>query len=257
MSSVRDILVDKGKPERARETVELVREWFDLVLVHGDASLVTLDASFPLAAEIASLIRYTGYVTEKAVGGPRIMVEDGEVLVSAGGGAVGFPLLAAAIAAKPLCVLRGHRWRIITGANLAAAEQARLAGMAAVDAAIILERFRSDFIDLLQASRLSVSQAGYNTVLAVLAAHLPAVMVPFAEGGESEQLLRAQLLERQGLLHLVPPDQLTPERLAAAIDRAAAATPPRIRIDLDGARRGASIILDAIAARRPAPRAVP
>ncbi|HEY4164350.1 MAG TPA: glycosyltransferase [Dongiaceae bacterium] len=269
MNSVRDILVDKGKPERVRETVDVVRQWFDLVLVHGDPSLVKLDASFPLAAEISDKIRYTGYVTEKAFRSRAIVLDEGpnrgEVLVSAGGGVVGFPLLSAAIAAKPLSRLRDHPWRVITGANLPDAEFAQLAAQAANgqkgdredEPAIILERFRADFTDLLQRCRLSISQAGYNTVLEVLATGIPAVMVPFAEGNESEQTIRAQLLEQRGLLHLVPPDRLTPQQLAAAVDQAAEALPPRLAIDLDGARHSAEMVLQAIAARQPSPRTVP
>jgi predicted glycosyltransferase len=209
-TSVRDILVDKGRPERARETVDLVRQKFDLVLVHGDPALIRLDASFPLAGEIADRIRYTGYVTEKPIRGEEAARTDGEILVSAGGGAVGFPLLAAAIAAKPHSRLRDRPWRIITGANLPDAERAALAAQAARQEGLILERFRADFTDLLRRCRVSVSQAGYNTVLEVLAHRVPAVVVPFAEGSESEQTLRAQLLEQRGLLQLVAPDRLSP-----------------------------------------------
>ena len=36
MSSVRDVLVHNAKPARIRETLDLVRGSFDLVLVHGD-----------------------------------------------------------------------------------------------------------------------------------------------------------------------------------------------------------------------------
>jgi predicted glycosyltransferase len=259
-TSVRDILVDKGRPERARETVDLVRARFDLVLVHGDPGLIRLDASFPLAGEIADRICYTGYVTEKPIQGEAAARHAGEVLVSAGGGAVGFPLLAAAIAAKPLSRLRDRPWRIIAGANLADREREALAAMAAQQPGVVLERFRADFTDLLRHCRVSVSQAGYNTVLEVLANRVPAVVVPFAEGSESEQTLRAQLLERRGLLQLVMPDRLTPERLAAAIDRAAAAEPPAVAVDLDGARHSAALILerlDTFAARSSATGGAP
>jgi predicted glycosyltransferase len=70
--------------------------------------------------------------------------------------------------------------------------------------------------------RLSISQAGYNTVLEVLAAGIPAVVVPFAAGAETEQSLRAGLLAERGALTLVEEATLTPASLAAAIATALA-----------------------------------
>jgi predicted glycosyltransferase len=246
-ASVRDVLVKKDKPRRAEEAVEIVRRFYDLVLVHSDPKLIRFEASFPDAAAIAGRLRYTGYVTEAALADGTTDRSRGEILVSAGGGAVGMPLLQAAMAARPLSKQRGRRWRIIAGANLPGADYAALAARSGEG--IVLERFRSDFRALLAQCRVSVSQGGYNTVMEILASRTPAVIVPFAEGAESEQTDRARLLAEKGLLHLVPPDALTPERLAAAIDTAAQTTAPEIPIDFDGARHTAAAILGAVAAR--------
>jgi len=99
--SVRDILVASKKPGQDSATAELVRRHFDAVLVHGDPALIPFEATFTEAARIADLIRYTGYVAApltpaEPAGG------SGEVLVSAGGGAVGSPVLFAALAASAL-----------------------------------------------------------------------------------------------------------------------------------------------------------
>src|SRR6185437_10349569 len=101
---------------------------------------------------IADKLIYTGFVVEKPISAdPYAARDDGEVLVSAGGGAVGFPLLAAAIRAKRLTRHRHHRWRIVTGANLPAAQRAELDKLAAGDPGIAIEGFRADFGDLLAA----------------------------------------------------------------------------------------------------------
>jgi predicted glycosyltransferase len=94
--------------------------------------------------------------------------------------------------------------------------------------------------------RVSVSQAGYNTVLDILAARAAAVVVPFASGRETEQSLRAERLAARGVLQLVPENQLSPERLASAIDRAISARPATIAIDTGGAGRSARLIADMI-----------
>jgi predicted glycosyltransferase len=64
------------------------RRFYDLVLVHSDPTLIPFEATFPGAGEIADLIRYTGYVTEAKAGAVQDRSQ-GEILVSAGGGAVG------------------------------------------------------------------------------------------------------------------------------------------------------------------------
>ncbi|MET1027153.1 MAG: glycosyltransferase [Dongiaceae bacterium] len=246
--SLRDILVDKSRPDRVAETVEAVRRYFDLVLVHGDPRLVTLDRTFAGAAALAAQLRYTGYVVEQ----PQMPADgkrdrrDGEILVSAGGGAVGAPLFAAALAARPLSRYRDRPWRLITGRNLPAPAARQLAEQARTAGGVIVETFRQDFTLLLQSCLLSISQGGYNTVMELIAAETPSVIVPFADGAESEQSLRARLLAERGSLTLLESDRLTPEALAAAIDRAGEQAPDRdasFTLDLDGARRSAAILL--------------
>lgn len=250
--SVRDVLIARSKPERSLESAALVRRHFDLVLVHGDPRLIAFGTTFPAAESIADRLHYTGYVTDLALSAAAPdRRKDGEVLVSAGGGAVGMPLLTAAIAAKSRSSLAGRPWRIIAGNNLPAADYARLAAAAAPDPGLTLERFRPDFAKLLQNCHISVSQGGYNTVMELIATRTPAVVVPFAEGQESEQSLRAGLLAEKGVLEVLAPDGLTPAALAAAIDRAAAKGPAAIEIDLDGARKSAALLLRALAERSP------
>ncbi|MGO8654589.1 glycosyl transferase, partial [Rhizobium ruizarguesonis] len=53
LSSVRDILQENRKAGRDAETVTLVKDHFDAVLVHGDPDFVRLEDTFPLTSEIA------------------------------------------------------------------------------------------------------------------------------------------------------------------------------------------------------------
>lgn len=248
--SVRDILIDKKKPARTQESADLIRKFFDLVLVHGDPRLIEFGATFPLADRISDRLRYTGYVGDISGAAPaNHRREHGEVLVSAGGGAVGMPLLTAAVAAKPLSALNDRPWRIIAGNNLPEADFVALAAAVKADPGITLERFRTDFTALLLACHVSVSQGGYNTVMELIATRTPAVIVPFAEGQESEQGLRARLLERHGVLRVLAPEDLTPATLARAIDATAAKGPSAIAVDLGGAAASARLILEAVKQR--------
>jgi predicted glycosyltransferase len=240
VASIRDILVTRDDPARAAEIVAAVRRDFDRVLVHGDRSLIPLDASFPAASEIADRLRYTGYVAA-ATGPDDGSAGSGEVIVSAGGGAVGAALLHAALAARPLSVLAQAPWRLLAGPHLPDGAYAALA--AALPPGIALERFRADFPAMLRRCVLSISQAGYNTTLDILRAGTRAVVVPFAAAGETEQAMRSKLLAERGVFHVVAEAALDGPRLAAAIDAALQASPREApAIALDGAAETAALM---------------
>ena len=240
-SSVRDILVAR-KPERAKETIDTLRYYFDAVLVHGDPTLIPFERTFAAAGEIADLIHTTGYVT--AATEPRSESPErpgtGEVIVSAGGGAVGAPLLFAAMDARPLTALADRTWRFLTGPNLPDADYRRLEAMGG--ARIIVERFRPDFAARLAGAALSISQAGYNTTMDLLATGVPAVVIPYEAAGETEQRLRAEILAEKGLLTIVPEAALSAPCLAKAIAAALSAPRQRMPVDLSGAAQSARLV---------------
>jgi predicted glycosyltransferase len=107
---------------------------------------------------------------------------------------------------------------------------------------LAIEPNRPDFAGLCARAHVSISQAGYNTVVDLLAARTRAVLVPFAAANETEQTLRAAALERLGLARVVDETALTPAALAAAVDRAAADPRPAPGFRLDGAETAARLI---------------
>jgi predicted glycosyltransferase len=176
----------------------------------------------------------------------------GEVLVSAGGGAVGRALLEAATRARPLTVLANRTWRLITGINASATDTAMIVALAdrIGEGRVVVERMRSDFTTLLKNCAVSVSQAGYNTIMEVLAVKARAVVVPFAGATETEQMLRASTLASRGHVQMVAESELTPESLAAAIDRTAfGSLSPATAIDLKGAETSARVLITLLAER--------
>ncbi|HYN37872.1 MAG TPA: glycosyltransferase, partial [Rhodospirillales bacterium] len=192
---------------------------------------VPIEASFPPIAELADRLSYTGYVVDRPAlpDWPVGPIGEGEVIVSVGGGAVGLPLLRAALAARPLSRLADRTWRMIAGPNLPDAAFSELAW--SKPPGVIVERWRPDLPVLFAHCALSISQAGYNTVMDLLRAGARCVLVPFADDGESEQTLRAQVLEQRGRVTVADAATLSPEILAAAIDRAL--TLPAASVDID------------------------
>ena len=240
VSSVRDLLVAKHKPGRDAQMAEIARRYYDLVLVHGDEAVLPFGSSFSEAASIADLIRHTGYVgSSSTLAAPPGDGED-EVIVSIGGGSVGADLMAVALEAARL-IGTGWRWRLLAGPNLAETTFRQLQDAAPAHG--IVERARPDFPALLARAALSISQAGYNTVLDLMAAGCRALLVPFMTAGESEQMQRAQLLAARGLVRVISPVGLTPSTLAEAVTASLAAPPPpRHTLATDGARRSADLV---------------
>lgn len=236
-TSVRDILQQQKKPGRDEETVALLRDHFDGVLVHGDPHFVRLEETFPLTEAIADKIAYTGIVA------PMLPPEPAEIfgiVVSAGGGAVGRDLIRASLeAASRVAVDR--RWLLVTGPNLPEQDFADLARDAPGNVELV--RFRKDFPSLLRGAELSISQAGYNTVGDLLVAGCRSILVPFTAGGETEQSVRAERLEKSGLALALPEAGLTTELLVKAIETALSRPKPRSPdIDLNGAAKTSAII---------------
>ncbi len=241
--SVRDV-VRRAGPERIDEAVELL-DRFDAVLIHGDPRLVPFERSFAGWARISGRAFYTGYVSERdwpghGAQGMRSAEGKDEVVVSVGGGAVGAPLLKAAIAARAKTALAGRTWRLLVGENLPVQERAALAHQQGV----IVEPARSDFTTLLCNATLSISQAGYNTTIETLYRADRAVLVPFATERETEQADRAQALAERGMVAVVQPGTLSAQSLADAVGRALAGPslkgfPP---CDIDGGRKTAALL---------------
>jgi len=237
LSSVRDILQENRKPGRDEETVKLVKDHFDAVLIHGDPDFVRLEDTFPLTADIADRLRYTGLVAPPPAPEPS---ETFDIIASAGGGAVGLELMRAARDAAAL-LPADISWLLITGPNLPAADFSALSEDAPAN--VTLVRFRKDFPSLLRGAKVSISQAGYNTVGDLLRTQCRSILIPFVAAGETEQTVRAERLQALGLAEILPEEGLTLDDVKAAVERALAAPPrPAVRLNLDGASRSASII---------------
>lgn len=263
--SLRDILVSRrNQPWYEAGVLAVARQWVDRILVHGSPDLIPLSRTFGLADRLGDLLVYTGYLAAPAAAAGEPPTR-GEVILSGGGGRVAGPLFRTALAARALCpAAAALPWHCLTGPYLPEESRADLAARAADlapvggRAAVVFETFRDDFPTLLRGAALSVSQAGYNTVLDIVASGVRAVVVPY-EGSGDEQPLRTRLLAERGLLKVVEEADLTPAKLAQAMDEALTAPgfPAPGRLDLDGLTCSVEMVgrlVDGVAAARPAGR---
>jgi predicted glycosyltransferase len=244
--SVRDILVEKDNQQKHEaRAVEVLNRFFDVVLVHSDPALFTIDETFSRIEEIKIPIVYTGYVasTPQADARRRIRQQinlgpnDRLIIASAGGGNVGAKLLEAVIEACKRIEMRPRpHLRVYTGPLIQPADYDRLQQMAGDG--VVVEAFTSDFLSYLASADLSVSMGGYNTTMDLLASGVSALVWPF--GQNREQRMRATRLAEKGHLTVLTDADLAPERLAQHMAHMLIAS-RRIEptVDLDGARKTA------------------
>ncbi len=216
--SLRDVLVEKRKA-KAYETrvIKLLNQFFDAVLVHADPQILKLDATFSRLGDIECPIAYTGFVTPQPAPGSgrklrkQLGVEPGQKLVvaSAGGGKVGVEVLAAVAKALPK-LSQDLVVYMFSGPFMVGDDFEKLKSFQ--NSNLRVERFTPDFLAFLDAADLSISMAGYNTSMNLMAAGTPALVWPFAQN--REQRLRAERLAKLGGLAVLEDDDLEPNRLA-------------------------------------------
>jgi predicted glycosyltransferase len=222
VSSVRDVLQRPRKDARAAAMVERARAFYDAVIVHGDPNVLRLEQSFAETATLASRCIYTGYICADI---PKRIGLRREILVSAGGGAAGSHLIAAALEARKLSRVADAPWTFVTG-PLAAAP-------APVDGVTIV-RSLPDFRARLANASVSISQAGYNTLIETVKAKTAAIVVPFETDREQEQVTRARAFVDLGLVRMIRSKLLEPAGLARLVDATVGSTPPNAKIDFGG-----------------------
>jgi len=242
--SLRDILVNSRRNQRGHDdrASGVANEYFDAVLVHADARFATLEETFRPSVRLRVPVHYTGFVRAPR-SGDRRPARERRVLVSAGGGLVGAPLFRAAVEASPrLWGDHGLRTVIVTGPFLPDPVVDELMRRASAATGLEVLRYLPDLAAEMAASAVSVSQAGYNTIMDILGCTTPAVVVPYGEGREDEQSARARKLERLGAVRVLDPSRLSAQTFADAVRDALDWTPLAVPLDLDGRTRTSALL---------------
>ena len=240
--SLRDVLVEK-KDTLSYESrvIAALNQWFDALLIHSDAAIVKLDETFSRMTDIRIPVVYTGFVTPRPLKNDRTAIrhklcidDDSRLIVaSAGGGKVGFVLLNAVIRAFDKISLEADAYlQVFTGPFMESDAVRRLQEMGTDR--IVVSQFTPDFPAYLSAADLSVSMAGYNTCMNIMAAQVPSMVWPFSQN--REQRLRAECIAEMGGMRILEDTDLEPKHLAELMTRnLTERTRPDYSVDLDGA----------------------
>jgi predicted glycosyltransferase len=215
---------------RNEEVYPLLDQVYDRILVYGDREVFDPIAAYAMSEAAAARTRFCGFLVPSPprrspsevrhdVGANALPL----VVVSAGGGADGGPLLRAYLeglgdrSGPPV-----HSY-VVTGPLLPDGERRELAALAQRIPNIRIVDFDPDFASSVRAADAVVSMGGYNSLAEAAYFGKRPVVAPRVPGPE-EQLLRAEGFARLGLATVIPPDALTPVALWAAIDAELART---------------------------------
>jgi predicted glycosyltransferase len=226
--SLRDILVGQRRNQQQYDdrAAALANEFIDLILVHSDPSFARFEESFRPCIPLQVTVKHTGFVVPRS----RKLI-----VVSAGGGIVGEPLLRACIEAHDhFTADREIEMKLIAGPFLSEESWQSLRSLARGRKGVRLVRQVNDLSGELRSAAVSISQAGYNTCLDVLRAGVPALLVPYAKAGEDEQRKRALRLQDRGAVKVLEQHDLTPKRLAIEALELLNSKPSTSKLDLAG-----------------------
>jgi predicted glycosyltransferase len=236
---LRDVLDEPRKVRQqwaARGVYGAIAEFYDRVLVYGQSDMFDPVQAYAFPPSLAARTRFCGYIRReepvRAASDLRAELglgDDPFVLVTTGGGGDGAALEDAFLAALHH-LNRGHALRavMVTGPLMAPQERARLEERARGLPVRVLA-FHPDVPGLMRASSLVVAMGGYNTLCEIVASGRPAVIVPRTRP-RLEQHIRAQAFAARGLVEMVPADEVTPARLATALERALLQGSPPVAI---------------------------
>ncbi|MEL6222705.1 MAG: glycosyltransferase [Cyanobacteria bacterium J06627_8] len=248
--SLRDIVVTKQDQERHEAKVcKLMNRYFDLLLVHGDPAFMPLERSFSRVSDLACPLHYTGYVVQEraqAADDPLSpAVPQPLILVSVGGGRFGHDLLDCVAQASQYLENRlPHHIQMFTGPFSPDAVYERMQAIAKQRTNLTVQRYTSSLLTYMQQADLSVSMAGYNTTMNVLTTGVRSLLLPFTGNDDQEQTLRSERLEELGVVSVIRPSDLDPERFAQRIINYLHQAPSSLSFDLEGVTKTASLVRD-------------
>jgi predicted glycosyltransferase/nucleoside-diphosphate-sugar epimerase len=210
---------------RAEGAYDALARYYDEVLIYGSQDVFDVCNAYDWPDDLANLAHYCGFVcTPQAPDDPKRIrarrlagVPRGAMISAmAGGGADAHELMSTLLDALPAinaerpCVLE-----IVTGPFMPDAQRLDLKRRAEALPVRMRTMVRNP-LSRVAAADLVVAMAGYNTTMEVLRQGTPTLLVP-RRGPSSEQRMRASQFAQRGWVSQLDPDELRPDRLAAAV----------------------------------------
>ena len=249
----------------AEGVCQTLDRYCDEVWVYGVRGVFDQAREYEFPAGLAEKVHYTGYLRSPSVPPHRVPndllrahPDRPLVLVTAGGGASGYPLISNYL--DFLERVNGDatfQSVVISGPMMPARWNAALAERARRLPHVIFHRFSKQVLQYMRHSQLAISRGGYNTLCANLTYRKPAILVPDEEPPH-EHLVRADVFGRLRWCGLVRPGELSPTSLGDSVlsSLAGGSDQPRPeraeRVSLDGLDHIGERVRKLAVRRRPA-----
>ena len=246
---LRDIMDDPGllaQEWKRKGVMPALERLYDDIWVYGLRQIYDPITAYQFPPRVAAKTVFTGYLRRE----PRpdvplphevaAVLEQGPyILVTPGGGGDGAQLVDAAISAYERFNER-LPWPalVVYGPFLPVNQREAFERRASHLARITTLTFHEHLENLMEGAAGVVSLGGYNTFCEILSLNKRSIMVPRITP-RAEQLLRADAARKLGLVQVISPHELTPERLTEALIHLPEQPPPasyRIPGLLDGLR---------------------
>lgn len=206
---------------REQDNYQAIQHFYDQVLVVGSPKIFDLCVEYQFSPEIATKVKFCGYIRRpdglqdqntllKEFG---ILPQDHRVLVTAGGGEDGYPLLHSYL--QGLALLPPNyplQSFVVSGPEMPQEQRETLCQIAALLPHVHMLEFTNDLMSYMEAVDTVVAMGGYNTFCEILSARKPSIIVPRIRPSQ-EQLIRARKMSELGILSTILPEALTPETL--------------------------------------------
>jgi len=202
-------------------TYEAIRRYYDEIFIYGRKELFDTGAAYGLN-QFAPKLRYVGYVCDqeppKSQSEMRreLQIENKLLVVTGGGGADAFPMMLECMKAlKILGANSGLEAIFITGPLMESGQREHLGDMAKGLNVRVLVHV-DDHLSYMNAADLVVTMAGYNSLYQLVRLGKKGLVIP-RSGPSAEQQTRARLFAERGLVDVILPAELSPERVAEKI----------------------------------------
>ncbi len=231
--SLRDVLflehADKDYPKYMKS---YANDLYDLILVHADKQFDQFKEQVSFAHELVVPVVYTGYVVNKMIDHSKTDIPS--VCVNIGSGSVCVDLIFKSILASiSLYPEFQHELHVYLGPYLSTEYRQQIVELSKNFNHIRINEFDPDFCSILKQFHLSISLAGYNTTLELLAAGIPGIVYPFYSN--HEQVERLSKLNTHNQLTVIAENELTVENLTKLMrERLSSNQEYTSRIDLSG-----------------------
>ncbi len=236
---LRDIMDEAGplaEEWKRKGVMPALDRLYDDIWVYGLREIYDPITAYGFSAKAAAKTTFTGYLkreTRPEVLPPHEVAafqqQGPYVLVTPGGGGDGYELLDAVFSAYEQDDAR-LPWPalVVYGPFLPARQREGFERRATRLTRVTTLTFHEHLENLMEGAAAVVCLGGYNTFCEILSLNKRSIMVPRVTP-RAEQLLRADAARKLGLVQVISPFELTPERLTEALVHLREQSPPASR----------------------------